>query len=101
MQRPEHWHKVAARGAGAISSAHHNPSSAITWWSMITVLFSGDQDYLPAIQAFKDSGKHIFLVNFETANKRILPGGSYMLSGLVNKDVSIGQESIIALINEF
>jgi hypothetical protein len=30
-----------------------------------------------------------------------LPGGSYMLSGLVNKDVSIGQESIIALINEF
>jgi uncharacterized LabA/DUF88 family protein len=67
----------------------------------VAILFSGDQDYIPAIQAFKDSGKHIFSVNFETANKRSLPGGSYMLAGLVDKVVTIGQESIQALINEF
>lgn len=58
-------------------------------------------DYIPAIQAYKDSGKHIFSVNFETANKRLLPGGSYMLSGLVDKVVTIGQENILAHIKEF
>ena len=47
----------------------------------VAVLFSGDQDYIPAIQAYKDSGKHIFSVNFETANKRILPGGSICSRG--------------------
>ncbi|MCX6564151.1 MAG: NYN domain-containing protein [Candidatus Aminicenantes bacterium] len=67
----------------------------------VAVLFSGDQDYIPAIQAYKDSGKHIFSVNFETANKRLLPGGSYMLSGLVDKVVTIGQENILAHIKEF
>lgn len=69
--------------------------------SDLAILFSGDQDYVPAIQAYKDSGKHIFAVNFETSNKRILPGGSYALARLVDKIVTIRQEDIIELIEVF
>jgi hypothetical protein len=47
------------------------------------------------------TNSHIFSVNFETANKRLLPGGSYMLSGLVDKVVTIGQERILTHIKEF
>lgn len=67
----------------------------------LAILFSGDQDYVPAIQAYKDSGKHIFAVNFETSNKRILPGGSYALARLADKVVTIRQENIIELIGQF
>jgi uncharacterized LabA/DUF88 family protein len=69
--------------------------------SDLAILFSGDQDYVPAIQAYKDSGKHIFAVNFETSNNRILPGGSYALARLVDKVVTIRQEDIVELIEEF
>jgi len=69
--------------------------------SDLAILFSGDQDYVPAIQAYKDSGKHIFAVNFETSNKRILPGGSFALARLVDKVVTIKQEDIVELIEEF
>jgi uncharacterized LabA/DUF88 family protein len=69
--------------------------------SDLAILFSGDQDYVPAIQSYKDSGKHIFAVNFETSNKRILPGGSYVLTRLVDKVVTIRQEDIVELVEEF
>ena len=67
----------------------------------LAILFSGDQDYVPAIQAYKDSGKHIFSVNFETTNGRILPGGSYALAGLVDKVVTLRQEQLSRLIRDF
>jgi hypothetical protein len=63
----------------------------------VVVLFN----YGAAIQTYKDSGKHIFAVNFETSNKRILPGGSYALTRLVDKVVTIRQEDIVELIEEF
>jgi uncharacterized LabA/DUF88 family protein len=69
--------------------------------SDLAILFSGDQDYVPAIQIYKDSGKHMFAVNFETSNKRILPGGSYALTRLVDKVVTIRQEDVAKLIEEF
>jgi uncharacterized LabA/DUF88 family protein len=69
--------------------------------SDLAILFSGDQDYVPAIQTYKDSGKHMFAVNFETSNKKILPGGSYALARLVDKVVIIRQEDIVKLIEEF
>jgi len=69
--------------------------------SDLAILFSGDQDYVPAIQAYKDSGKHIFSVNFATVSGRILPGGSYALSGLVDKVVTLRQEQLSRLIREF
>jgi uncharacterized LabA/DUF88 family protein len=69
--------------------------------SDLAILFSGDQDYMPAIQAYKDSGKHIFAVDFETSNNRILPGGSYALARLVDKVVTIRQDQIAELIEEF
>lgn len=65
------------------------------------ILFSGDQDYIPAIQIYKDAGKQISSVNFETKNGRILPGGSYYLEGLVDKVITLKYDQISELIKEF
>ena len=65
------------------------------------ILFSGDQDYIPAIQIYKDAGKQIFTVNFETENGYILPGGSYNLAAIVDKVITIKYGEIFKLIEEF
>jgi len=62
------------------------------------ILFSGDQDYIPAIQVYKDAGKQIYSVNFETESGRILPGGSFNLEGLVDKVITIKYKQIESLI---
>jgi len=66
-----------------------------------TILFSGDQDYIPAIQVYKDAGKQIFSVNFETENGDILPGRSYKLEGMVDKVITLKHDQINEWIEEF
>lgn len=46
----------------------------------IAVIVSGDQDYVPAVDAIKDSGKHTVNVAFKTAQDRLLPGGARRLN---------------------
>jgi uncharacterized LabA/DUF88 family protein len=41
----------------------------------VAVIVSGDQDYVPAVQAVKDSGKHVVNVAFLARNGVLLPGG--------------------------
>jgi uncharacterized LabA/DUF88 family protein len=54
------------------------------------VIGSGDQDYVPAVQAVKDSGKHIVNVSFLKRDGRVLPGGARRLNQ--NTDSTIEME---------
>ena len=46
----------------------------------VAVIMSGDQDYVPAVEAIKDFGKHTVNVAFLTENDRLLPGGAKRLN---------------------
>lgn len=46
----------------------------------IAVIVSGDQDYVPAVEAIKDYGKKVVNVAFLTSNNRLLPGGARRLN---------------------
>lgn len=46
----------------------------------VAVIVSGDQDYVPAVQLVKDSGKRVVNVAFRTRDGRLLPGGARRLN---------------------
>lgn len=46
----------------------------------MAIVVSGDQDYLPAIQAVKDTGKTVVNVAFTAQNGMLLPGGARRLN---------------------
>lgn len=46
----------------------------------LAVVVSGDQDYVPAVQVAKDSGKHVVSVVFRTRGGKLLPGGARRLN---------------------
>ena len=50
----------------------------------IALIVSGDQDYVPAVQVAKDSGKTVINVAFEARNGRLLPGGARRLNQLTD-----------------
>ncbi len=53
------------------------------------VIVSGDQDYVPAVQVVKDSGKTVINVAFEARNGRLLPGGARRLNHLTDSAVIV------------
>jgi uncharacterized LabA/DUF88 family protein len=55
----------------------------------IALIVSGDQDYVPAVQVAKDSGKTVINVAFETRNGRLLPGGARRLNQMTDSSFSI------------
>jgi uncharacterized LabA/DUF88 family protein len=55
----------------------------------IAVIVSGDQDYVPAVKAVKDFGKHIVNVAFETRGGKLLPGGAWRLNQLTDWSLKI------------
>lgn len=46
----------------------------------IAIIVSGDQDYVPAVEAVKDYGKSIVNVSFLTEQGKLLPGGARRLN---------------------
>jgi uncharacterized LabA/DUF88 family protein len=56
----------------------------------VGIIVSGDQDYVPAVQAVKDSGKHIVNVSFLKRDGMVLPGGARRLNQ--NTDSTIEME---------
>ena len=65
------------------------------------IIFSGDQDYIPAICKCKDRGKHVFSVNFKTKTGKLLPGSAYRLRTVCDEIITIKHEDIIQFITEF
>ena len=51
----------------------------------IAVIVSGDQDYVPAVQAIKDSGKRVVNVAFLTRSGDLLPGGARRLNQITDR----------------
>ena len=48
------------------------------------VIVSGDQDYVPAVQVVKDSGKKVVNVAFLTRGGKLLPGGARRLNQITD-----------------
>lgn len=53
------------------------------------LIVSGDQDYVPAVQAAKNCGKHVVNVAFETRNGNLLPGGARRLNDITDWSISV------------
>lgn len=54
----------------------------------VAIIVSGDQDYVPAVEIVKDSGKEVFNVAFEMMNGKLIPGGARQLN--IKTDDSFG-----------
>ncbi len=46
----------------------------------VAIIVSGDQDFVPAVNAIKDFGKHVVNVAFKTQSGSLLPGGARRLN---------------------
>jgi uncharacterized LabA/DUF88 family protein len=55
----------------------------------VAIIVSGDQDYVPAVQVVKDSGKTVVNVAFETRSGKLLPGGARRLNQSTDRSLRI------------
>jgi len=53
------------------------------------IIISGDQDYVPAVQVVKDSGKSVVNVAFKTRSGQLLPGGARRLNQMTDWSLEI------------
>ena len=60
----------------------------------VAVIVSGDQDYVPAVQVVKDSGKRVINVAFKTKNNALLPGGAARLSQATDWGLEIAHKDL-------
>ena len=56
----------------------------------LAVIVSGDQDYVPAVQAVKNAGKTVVNVAFTDAENNMLPGGAPQLNEVADRPLIIG-----------
>lgn len=55
----------------------------------VAIIVSGDQDYVPAVQAAKDFGKQIVNVSFRTRGGKLLPGGARRLNQVTDWSLEV------------
>ena len=55
----------------------------------VAIIVSGDQDYVPAVQAVKDYGKQVLNVSFLKKNGKLLPGGARRLNRCADRQLQI------------
>lgn len=65
----------------------------------VAIIVSGDQDYVPAVQAVKDLGKIVINVAFQTSNGKLLPGGARRLNQHTDSSINIPYEDFKAYLN--
>jgi len=58
----------------------------------MAIIVSGDQDYVPAVQALKDYGKIVVNVAFSRKDGSLLPGGARRLNIMTDKRITIPYE---------
>lgn len=56
------------------------------------VIVSGDQDFVPAVEAIKDRGKRVVNVAFLERSGKLLPGGARRLNQVTDTHISISHE---------
>lgn len=65
----------------------------------LALIVSGDQDYVPAVQSIKDSGKQVVNVGFLTRSGKLLPGGAARLNQITDWSVSVPYEDMREKLN--
>lgn len=55
----------------------------------MAVIVSGDQDYVPAVEAVKDFGKEVVNVSFLTRKGDLLPGGAWRLNQVTDWSLQV------------
>lgn len=60
----------------------------------VAVIISGDQDYVPAVQVVKDSGKRVINASFMTHKGRELPGGAWRLGKVTDHPLKLPFENV-------
>jgi uncharacterized LabA/DUF88 family protein len=55
----------------------------------IAIVVSGDQDYVPAVQAVKNSGKQVVNVSFRKRDGMVLPGGARRLNQATDRTIEM------------
>lgn len=63
------------------------------------IIVSGDQDYVPAVEVIKDSGKRVFNVSFKTRGGKLLPGGAWRLNKLTDEVITIFYDDLDSFMN--
>lgn len=65
----------------------------------VAVIVSGDQDFVPAVQVVKDSGKQVINVAFKTQNGTLLPGGARRLNQVTDWNLEIPYQDLAEHLN--
>ena len=60
----------------------------------IGIIVSGDQDYVPAVKAVKDSGKQIINVSFLKRDGEVLPGGARRLNQTTDRTIEMSYSEL-------
>lgn len=61
----------------------------------IGIIVSGDQDYVPAVRAVKDSGKQIVNVSFLKRDGTVLPGGARRLNQATDRTIELRYSDLL------
>ncbi len=60
----------------------------------VALILSGDQDYVPAVEVVKDSGKRVINAAFRTRGGELLPGGARRLNQVADWSLEIGYHDL-------
>ena len=63
------------------------------------IILSGDQDYVPAVQVVKDSGKRVVNVAFRARSGSPLPGGARRLNQVTDSSLEIDYSTLNSFLN--
>lgn len=62
------------------------------------IIVSGDQDYVPAVEAVKDLGKRVVNVAFLDQRGKLLPGGARRLNQTTDRSVTLNYTDVFRLL---
>ena len=65
----------------------------------VAIILSGDQDYVPAVEVVKDSGRRVVNVAFQTRGGQLLPGGARRLNQVTDRSISITHQDLGRFLN--
>jgi uncharacterized LabA/DUF88 family protein len=65
----------------------------------VGIILSGDQDYVPAVKAAKDCGKHIINVSFLRKTGQVLPGGARRLNQATDRTIELSYDDVLCFMN--
>ena len=60
----------------------------------VAIILSGDQDYVPAVEVVKDSGRRVVNVAFQTRGGKLLPGGARRLNQVTDRSLTVTHQTL-------